>query len=553
MLDTIRHLIEPSFENEDLNRRAHAVNVIALSGLMLISTTNGIMLLRNILRSKGTILLNAGLLVFGVIWFSLVYWLSRRGRVNIASHVLLWGGVTTILVGHMADPGETPADPLWDLFPLIIVGSSLLLDTVWSIGFAALGTVLYVCAPLIREMYVPDALRVGIYEGVMTGAGFFAVAAFVWLFRSGLEKALTKSKDQAGELERTQRVLEERFAVEQRQRQHLEEAVQTYGDYMAQVGQGNLSARLPLNGHAQKANDPLIALGHRLNETVSSLQRMLHQVSDAAGELGSAATEILAAATQQAAGANEQSAAISQTTTTVDEIRTIAEQLVARSQGVADVAERTVKISQAGREQVRRTIGSMDQIKTRVDLIEENILGLSEQTQQIGSITESVNAIASQSNMLALNAAVEAARAGEQGKGFAVVAEEVRDLAERSRQATAQVRSILLDIQRATASTAMATEEGKREVDSGVQLVNQMGETIERLAQVIDESAQSAVQMVTGGQQQSTGVAQIAVAMQNINQATAQSLASTRQTETSAQSLNELARELREAVEQYQL
>ena len=134
----------------------------------------------------------------------------------------------------------------------------------------------------------------------------------------------------------------------------------------------------------------------------------------------------------------------------MDEIKTIAEQLVARSQSVADTAQRSVEVSHAGQEMVRETIAGMSQIKARVDAIEENILALSERTNQIGEIIDTVESIASQSNMLALNAAVEAARAGEQGKGFAVVAEEVRDLAERSRQATAQVKAILSDIQRAT-------------------------------------------------------------------------------------------------------
>ena len=195
----------------------------------------------------------------------------------------------------------------------------------------------------------------------------------------------------------------------------------------------------------------------------------------------------------------------------------------------------------------------MARIKMRVQDIAENILALSEQTQQIGEIITAVNDIASQSNMLALNAAVEAARAGEQGKGFAVVAEEVRDLAERSTQATAQVKAILSDIQRATNATGMATEEGKKGVDAGVQLVAQMGQTIDQLAQVIDESAQSAAQMVAGGQQQTTGMEQIAVTMQNINQVTIQGLASTRQAEEWAQELNDLARSLSQIVDKHQV
>jgi len=432
MLDSIRRLAEPSFEDEDLNRRAYALNVIVLSGLVLVTGINGALLIRDLLRASGSFVLNAGLLIGGIIWFSLAYWLSRRGHVNAASQVFQWGGVALVLVGHMADPGEGPSDPLWDLFALMVVGGSLLLGTRWSLAFAALGTGLYLAAPLVKATYAPDAVQASFYEGMLMASTMFSVAAFVWLFRSGLEKALTKSREQAGELERTHRILEERFAAEQRQRQHLEETVHTYGDYMAQVGQGNLSARLPLNRHTQEVNDPLIALGHRLNKTVGSLQRMIQQIYDASGELGSAATEILAAATQQASGANEQSAAISQTTTTIDEIRTIAEQLVSRSQSVSETAQRTVEVSRAGQEISREAISGMGQIKTRVDVIEENILSLSERTQQIGEIIDTVNGIASQSNMLALNAAVEAARAGEQGKGFAVVAEEVRDLADRS-------------------------------------------------------------------------------------------------------------------------
>lgn len=202
---------------------------------------------------------------------------------------------------------------------------------------------------------------------------------------------------------------------------------------------------------------------------------------------------------------------------------------------------------------VQETIGSMAQIKARVGSIAENILALSEQTQQIGEIIATVNDIASQSNMLALNAAVEAARAGEHGKGFAIVAAEVRNLAEQSRQATAQVRTILSDIQNGINATVMATEEGAKVVDEGLKLASQTGGVIEQLADVIDEAAQASMQMKAGGQQQTSGVEQIATAMQSINQATQQNLAGTRQAEKAAQDLNALAHRLTETVEQYEL
>jgi methyl-accepting chemotaxis protein len=347
--------------------------------------------------------------------------------------------------------------------------------------------------------------------------------------------------------------MQETLRDEQQQRERLEETVQKYVTYVAQVAEGNLSARLSLDAAGRQASDPLIVLGHNLNVTLTSLQRMIVQTRDAANELSSAAAQILAATTQQAASANEQSAAIAQTATTVSQVRVIAEQSATRAQEVADTAQRSVEVSRAGRQAVQQTITSMEQIRVRVEGIAENILALSEQTQQIGEIIASVNDIAAQSNMLALNASIEAARAGEHGKGFAVVAVEVRNLAEQSRQATEQVRAILSDIQRATDATVMATEEGTKGVDEGVHLAAQTQAVIEKLSDVIDESAQAAIQVVIGGQQQATGVEQISQAMQNINQATTQSLANVRQAEKAAQELNQLAHRLTEIVEPYQL
>ncbi len=340
---------------------------------------------------------------------------------------------------------------------------------------------------------------------------------------------------------------------EHEERERLERVVQEYVDYMTGVRRGDLTARLLASDDCRDAEDPLRLLGACLDETVADLQDMIRRVRTAAHELSSAGAEILAVTTQQASGASQQSASIAQTTTTVDELKTIAEQSVARAQEVADGARRTVEVSQTGRRAVNDTVTSMAQIRAKVEGIAENILTLSEQTQQIGEIIATVNDIAAQSNMLALNASVEAARAGEYGKGFAVVAVEVRNLAEQSKQATAQVRAILSDIQKATNATVMATEEGTKRVEDGVQLAEQAGAAIEQLALVIEESAQAATQMVAGGRQQAGGVEQVAVAMQSINQATAQSLAGTRQAEKAAQQLNELARRLDEMVSRYRV
>jgi len=343
------------------------------------------------------------------------------------------------------------------------------------------------------------------------------ITALQWFYTSQFQSTLTQTIAAQAEIE-------ERVAVEQEQRERLAQTT--------------------------KAAEELAAAEKEQRER---LQDILAQIREAGDDLTQGAAEILAAATQQAAGASEQSAAISQTTVTVDEVKTISEQAIDRAQEVVDASQRTVTVSHSGQQAVQDTIATMGHIEERVESIAENILALSEQTQQIGEIITTVGDIATQSNMLALNASVEAARAGEHGKGFAVVAAEVRNLAEQSRQATAQVREILLDIQNGINATVMATEEGIKVVDQGVELAAGTATSIKQLAGVIDESAQAAMQMVAGGQQQASGVEQIALAMQNINQATQQSLASTRQVEKAARDLNELAQSMSQVAEQYQL
>ncbi len=92
------------------------------------------------------------------------------------------------------------------------------------------------------------------------------------------------------------------------------------------------------------------------------------------------------------------------------------------------------------------------QLSEHVSTSQSVLTNLTAETDQIGGIVEVINAIAEQTNLLALNAAIEAARAGEQGRGFAVVADEVRSLAERTRQSTKEVHEMLMSIQKGAAN-----------------------------------------------------------------------------------------------------
>jgi methyl-accepting chemotaxis protein len=502
------------------------------------------------LRRYPQLLVSAAAILPVTIAANLYPTLDRKGKSRTGLHLLFVTCMIVLFAVPLLLPDFTPAVAIGYLLVLTLI--HLLLGNKDSRWFAVGGVVgiagTFVLATTLAPNWFPSLdSRLSIALNA-----FFA--AIVLLGGVTIVRMIVSLQNDAfQQVQEANRNARDRVDRERAQREYLQTTVQRYVQYETVVAQGDLQARLTIEENGQGRDDPLIVLGNQLNATATAMQAMIIQIREAASALNSQAAGILATTTQQASGATEQSAAISQASTTVDEIKTIAEQLVARSRAVADTSQRTVEISRSGQDTVRETIAGMAQIKARVDVIEENILALSERTQQIGEIIDAVNDIASQSNMLALNAAVEAARAGEQGKGFAVVAQEVRDLAERSREATNQVKAILSDIQRATNATGMATEEGKKGVDSGVQLVGQMGEAIDQLASVIDQSTQSAVQMVAAGQQQSSGMDQIAMAMQNINQVTMQGMASTRQAERSAQELSDLASSLFQIVEQYQV
>jgi methyl-accepting chemotaxis protein len=294
-------------------------------------------------------------------------------------------------------------------------------------------------------------------------------------------------------------------------------------------------------------------LGLAFQRMVGNLRAMVTELQQGSQHLAAAGSEILAMTTQQAAGAHEQSAAIAQTTATVAQVKASADHAVRLAGTVYDTAQRAGGIAVEGVTAVANAGAGMSDIRRRMQSIAENILALSEQSQQIGDIIAAVNDLADQSNLLALNAAIEASRAGEQGKGFTVVANEIRTLAEQSKAATAQVRTILSDIQRATNAAVMATEQGTKGVDTGSKLVEDAGMTIDSLAEAIQHAAQSAAQISASVNQHSVGMDQIAVAMTDINQATSQTLAAGRNTEQAAEHLSGLAGRLSALVVHYHL
>jgi len=303
----------------------------------------------------------------------------------------------------------------------------------------------------------------------------------------------------------------------------------------------------------EKRGDEFGIMIQSFSKMIENLREQIQRILDGVNVLASSSSEIFASTTQIASGSAETAAAISETTTTVEEVRQAAQLSSQKAKSLSDSAQHVAQVSQSGQKAVNETIDGMNRIREQMEIIAQTVVRLSEQSQSIGGIIASVTDIADQSNLLAVNAAIEAARAGDQGKGFAVVAQEIRNLAEQSKQSTMQVRNILNDVQKATNAAVLATEQGNKAVEAGVKQSVQAGEAIRILTDSSAEAAQVSTQIVASSQQQLVGMDQIGIAMQSINQAGMETSASMTQAEDSAKNLHELGQKLKELVEQFKM
>ncbi|MEP7352586.1 MAG: CHASE3 domain-containing protein [Acidobacteriota bacterium] len=322
----------------------------------------------------------------------------------------------------------------------------------------------------------------------------------------------------------------------------------SFMQFVGRVGEGDLTQKA-----ATGRGDELGELARHLDEMVNGLKEVAGQTRFATENLNAASAEILASTQQQAASTGEQAAALQQTTTTMEELTQSVAQISERAKQVAASAEATSLASHAGLQAVENTSRTMEAIREQAEAVAENVVSLSERTQAIGEIISTVNDLAEQSHLLALNAAIEAAAAGEHGRSFSVIAGEVKNLADQSREATVQVRSILGDIQKGINSSVMLTEEAVKRVDSGKQQADVADRTIREMTESTQQSVQAFQQIVAGSNQQQIGFGQVMQAVRDIGTASQQTATSTRQLEQAALNLTALAQQLQKAVERYRV
>lgn len=319
--------------------------------------------------------------------------------------------------------------------------------------------------------------------------------------------------------------------------------------YLAEaISNGDLTRNLEVRG-----SDEVGRLGTSLNSMVENLRVQAQNMVEVVSTLSSSTAEISTTLTQLAQNTANTSAAVEETTTTVEQVKQAAILAKEKAHTVAETSQEAVQTSTGGRKATEDTVQRMNLIKEQMESIGETVVRLSEHSRAIEEIIATVQDLAEQSNLLAVNASIEAARAGEHGKGFSVVANEIKALADQSREATEQVRSILEDTNTWVSAVVMATEEGGKAVDSGVQQSLSAGTSIQTLGQIVEASAQAASVIQVATEQQTAGVHQVAKAMENIELAVKQNESGTTEIERAVRGLRDLGSQLHDLASRYQL
>ena len=264
------------------------------------------------------------------------------------------------------------------------------------------------------------------------------------------------------------------------------------------AGDADLTARIQVKGHDELDN---IALS--VNRFIAYLQQMMVQVTDATDLI----TRELAQLDQQTGQARR---ILGEHASETDQVVTALTELSSTADSVAQHASDSASFTEAANGQAansRKVVGSASAsvvaLIDEVDLAAAKVLEMQEDAQQIGSVLGVIGGIAAQTNLLALNAAIEAARAGEQGRGFAVVADEVRALAARTQNSTAEVGSMLSRLTQGVAEAVVAMEQTKRSCQAAADTTGQVTGGLDSMADSVVQIHDLSSQIATAAEEQS--------------------------------------------------
>jgi len=288
------------------------------------------------------------------------------------------------------------------------------------------------------------------------------------------------------------------------------------------------NARIDQAGSLQWAADTLRDV--RL-ETSMRLEQSTRQLDAASGELNSIAIEL-------GQGIQDQSLRLDQVATAMEEMASTAQEVASHATRAARAADDAENATQQGEKAMVGMVNGINDIRDEITNTAKVIHRLADDSGRIGEVLAVIHSIAEQTNLLALNAAIEAARAGEQGRGFAVVADEVRNLAQRTAQSTAEINTIIATVQKGAESAVQAIEIGKRSIESGIDQVQLAGKILGGVTDAVQTICDMNQQIAVAAEEQTLVTEDISRNLSELVVISASNQENVRRTESAGKSLH---------------
>jgi methyl-accepting chemotaxis protein len=286
-------------------------------------------------------------------------------------------------------------------------------------------------------------------------------------------------------------------------RQEAVESAQVAG-LAERIGEGDL-ASVPVAESLKGL--PLLA---RVDEMRKRLAETLAGVNRQSGEMTRTASEMMASSRQVDDAMGRQSEATQNIAATIEQLTVSIQHLSDSADEAQRLAEKSGLSSEASADVVRSATDEINSIAESIGTLADSMERLGGQFDSVAKVVGLIKDIADQTNLLALNAAIEAARAGEQGRGFAVVADEVRKLAERTRQATEEIGTTMQEMQSSKVRALTGISEAVQKAGSGVQLADRAGEAIDSMGRDVLRVRDVVVGITHGLREQSSATTEIA-------------------------------------------
>ncbi|UBF28097.1 methyl-accepting chemotaxis protein [Kovacikia minuta CCNUW1] len=264
-------------------------------------------------------------------------------------------------------------------------------------------------------------------------------------------------------------LLKETKSLAEEQR-HRKEALQGRAlELLKEVGpisKGNLTIQ------ARVTEDEIGTIADSFNATVHNLRKIVTQVQAATNQVTEATSSSEASIQELSAEALQQAKEIAIVLEQVEEMANAVEAVASSAKQAKAAAQQAAQTVEEGEWAMNQTVNGIQTIQTTVTETAEKVKRLEESSEQISAVVELIKSFAKQTNMLALNASIEAVRGGGEGQNFVVIAKEVQQLAQRSAEATDEIKQVVAHIQTEINEVVTAMESGTKQVADGTRLVD---------------------------------------------------------------------------------